>query len=304
VSVPAVSIGLPVYNGAATIGRAVEALLAQTLTDFELVISDNASTDATGQICRGLMRRDTRIQYVRHPLNLGSMANFAYVLAQARAPFFMWATADDHWEPEFVAANLELLRADPRLVGSVSRVSTPGLADPGTRPLRGAFVRKVRRLLRENAGNSRFYGLFRTDLLRAAVREGARPFIASDWAVIIAAARRGDFAEADRVLMTRSTRGASSTWSRQMESLGVRGPSRVIPFYEFTKWLWRHLAWWEFLASLDLILLRNLSVTAHYGLEIARAARAGRPSPKRSPAARDELRHAARYATPSGSEPS
>jgi len=281
VSVPAVSIGLPVYNGAATIAKAIDSLLAQTFTPFELIVSDNGSTDSTEEICRTFAGRDPRIRYVRHAVNRGPAPNFAFVLAEARAPFFMWAAADDHWEPEFVAANVELLRADPRLAGSVSRVSMPGLADPGTRPLRGSFVRKVRQVLRENSGNSRFYGLFRTDVIRAALREGSGSFIASDWAVIIAAARHGDFAEVPRVLMARSTRGTSSTWGRQLQSLGVRGASRVLPFYGFTQWLWRNLAWWEFTACLDLILLRNASVTVHYGLEVVRGWGPARARPRR-----------------------
>jgi glycosyltransferase involved in cell wall biosynthesis len=271
---PSVSIGLPVYNGAATIGRAIIALLGQTFSDFELIISDNGSTDATEEICRDYARRDERIRYVRHPRNRGPAPNFAFVLAEARGALFMWAAADDHWHPEFLAANVEVLRADPRFIGSVSRCAMPGLADAGTRPLRGSFVRKVRKLIRENAGNSRFYGLFRTGVICRALEEGSGSFIASDWAVTIAAARRGDFAEVDRMLMTRSTRGTSSSWARQMDSLGVRGPSRALPFYGFTLWLWRNMAWWEFVACVDLILLRNLSVTVHYGLEIARGWRA------------------------------
>ena len=273
---PAVTIGLPVYNGAATVGRAIIALLGQTFADFELIISDNASTDATEEICHDFARRDERIRYIRQPRNRGPAANFAFVLAEARAPLFMWAAADDHWQPDFLAANVEVLGTNPRVIASVSRVAMPGLADAGTRPLRGTFVRKVRQLVRENAGNSRFYGLFRTGVLCRAFEEASGSFIASDWAMIIAAARRGDFAEVDRVLMTRSTRGTSSSWRRQMDSLGVRGLSRAFPFYEFTQWLWRHMAWWEFVACLDLILLRNLSVTVHYGLEIARGWRASR----------------------------
>jgi glycosyltransferase involved in cell wall biosynthesis len=276
---PAVSIGLPVYNGAATIGRAIIALLGQTFADFELIISDNGSTDGTEEICRDFARRDERIRYVRHSRNRGPAPNFAFALAEARAPLFMWAAADDHWQAEFLAANVEMLRANPRAVGSVSRVAMPGLADPGTRPLRGSFVRKVRRLIRENAGNSRFYGLFRTGVICRALEEGSGSFIASDWAVIIAAARRGDFVEADRMLMTRSARGTSSTWARQMESLRIRGPSRVLPFYGFTQWLWRNMAWWEFVACLDVILVQNLIVTAHYGLELARGWRAGAATP-------------------------
>jgi hypothetical protein len=142
-------------------------------------------------------------------------------------------------------------------------------------------VTKVRQLIRENAGNSRFYGLFRTGIICRALEEGSGSFIASDWAVVIAAARRGDFAEVDRMLMTRSTHGTSSSWSRQMDSLGIRGISRLLPFYGFTEWLWRNMTWWEFVACLDLILLRNLGVTVHYALEIARAWRSRTATPAR-----------------------
>jgi glycosyltransferase involved in cell wall biosynthesis len=273
---------LPVYNGAATVGRAIIALLGQTFADFELIISDNGSTDATEEVCRDFARRDGRIRYVRHAHNRGPVANFSFVLAEARAPFFMWAAADDRWEPEFLAATLERLRSDSSLVSCVSRVSMPGLPRPGTRPLVGSFVRKARRLILENDANSRYYGVFRTGVLRGAFREGAQPFVAADWAVIIAAARRGDFGQVDRVLMTRSTRGTSSSWARQMDSLGVRGPGRLLPFYGFTEWLWRNMAWWEFVACLDVILLRNLSVTVHYGLEIVRAWRARMAMPERA----------------------
>jgi glycosyltransferase involved in cell wall biosynthesis len=278
--VTALSIGLPVYNGAATIGRAIVALLGQTFSDFELIISDNGSTDATEEICRDYARRDGRIRYVRHPRNRGPAQNFAFVLAEARAPLFMWAAADDLWHPEFLGANVAALHANSHAIASISRVAMPGLADSGTRPLVGSFVQKVRRLLRENAGNSRFYGVFRTGVIRHAFDEGSGPFIASDWAIIIAAARRGDFVEVDRLFMTRSTRGTSSSWRRQMDSLGVEGPSRAFPFYGFTKWLWRNMTWWEFVACLHLILLRNLSVTVHYALEIARARRIGKAVPR------------------------
>jgi glycosyltransferase involved in cell wall biosynthesis len=281
VTIPAVSIGLPVYNGAATVGRAIGALLAQTFDDFELIVSDNGSTDATEQICRELADSDPRVRYVRHPRNRGPAANFAFVLDEARAPVFMWAAADDHWEPEFLTANLDLLRSDPRVVGSVSRVSMPGLADPGTRPLRGSFVRKVRQLVYEISGNSRFYGLFRTDVIRAALVEGAGAYIASDWSVIIAAARRGNFAEVDRVLMTRSSRGTSNTWRRQMASLSVRGVSRLLPLFGFTQWLWRNLSRGEFLACLDVIVRAHLVMTTHYAIEVLRDLVERRPSPSR-----------------------
>jgi glycosyltransferase involved in cell wall biosynthesis len=131
VSSPTVSIGLPVYNGAATVGRAIVTLLAQTFADFELVISDNGSTDGTEEICRDFARGDPRSRYVRHAKNRGPAANFSFVLAEARARYFMWAAADDWWHPDFLAANLALLEADPHVVCSVSRVQRQSRLNAG-----------------------------------------------------------------------------------------------------------------------------------------------------------------------------
>ena len=267
---PAVSIGLAVYNGEATVGVAIESLLAQTFTDFELVISDNASTDATESICRRLTADDARVRYVRQPRNRGPVANFEFLLAEARAPLFMWAAADDRWAPEYLSENVHGLEADPGAVNCVSLVSLPSIPDPGTDPLRGSFVAKVRRLLWEISGNSRYYGVWRTQVVRAATRDGSGRFIATDWAVIIAACRRGDFIRVDRTLMWRGQRGASTSWRRQMALLDSRGIDRILPLWGFSRWLARYLTPWELLRCLDVLLLRNLSITAHYVLEIAR----------------------------------
>jgi len=89
------SIGLPVYNGGKFIRETLDSLLAQTFTDFELIISDNASTDDTEAICREYSAKDKRIRYVRQSENLGQLLNFEFVLDQAVGEYFMWASADD-----------------------------------------------------------------------------------------------------------------------------------------------------------------------------------------------------------------
>ncbi len=106
VRAPRVSIGLPVYNGEATLAMAIEALLSQTVSDLELIISDNASTDGTEAICRDFAARDTRVRYFRQQANLGSVANFGFVLELAAGEYFMWAAHDDLKSPDFVAACL------------------------------------------------------------------------------------------------------------------------------------------------------------------------------------------------------
>jgi glycosyltransferase involved in cell wall biosynthesis len=95
---PKVSIGMPVYNGEKFIRSALDSLLAQTFTDFELIISDNASTDLTESICREYANKDRRIQYIRQAMNIGPVANFQFVLDAAVGDYFMWAAADDQWD--------------------------------------------------------------------------------------------------------------------------------------------------------------------------------------------------------------
>ena len=96
------SVGMPVFNGEKFIREALDSLLAQTFTDFELIISDNASTDGTEAICREYASKDGRIRYVRQAENLGSVANFKYVLDEAVGEYFMWAAADDVWDKNWV----------------------------------------------------------------------------------------------------------------------------------------------------------------------------------------------------------
>jgi glycosyltransferase involved in cell wall biosynthesis len=110
---PRVSIGLPVYNGEQFLRRALDCLLTQEYTDFELIISDNGSTDATEKICKEYAARDPRIHYVRQEQNLGSHENFNFVLREARGEYFMWAAVDDQWATSFISSLLERLDRNP-----------------------------------------------------------------------------------------------------------------------------------------------------------------------------------------------
>ncbi len=105
-SVPAVSIGLPVYNGAHWLPETIDSILGQTFGDFELVISDNASTDATRDVCNSYARKDPRVLYDRLPENRGAAFNYNRVFERARAPLFKWAGHDDLLDPTYLAACL------------------------------------------------------------------------------------------------------------------------------------------------------------------------------------------------------
>ena len=113
VATPRVTIGLPVYNGERHLRESVESILAQTFEDFELIISDNASTDGSGAIAREVAARDPRVRYHRHPRNLGGAYNHNWVVGQARGEYFRWASDDDIIEPTFLERMVEALDARP-----------------------------------------------------------------------------------------------------------------------------------------------------------------------------------------------
>lgn len=115
-SAPEVSVGMPVYNGERFVAQAIDSILAQTFTDFELILSDNASTDGTARICQELAQRDSRIRYIRQPRNMGAVSNWDFVAHAARGKFFKWASANDYWDRTMLAKCVEVLRREPAVV--------------------------------------------------------------------------------------------------------------------------------------------------------------------------------------------
>lgn len=184
-AVPRVSIGVPVYNGARFLRATIDSLLAQTYTDFELIVCDNASTDDTEAICREYAQRDPRVRYVRNERNLGPAANYNRCFELSRGELFKWQAADDVVAPEFVARCVAALDADPSVVSAYSRTI---LIDDEGRPLRkydwdleldhpSPVVRFARMVFvnhrRHNAHE--FWGVTRSAALRRTPMKGSFP---------------------------------------------------------------------------------------------------------------------------------
>ena len=113
---PRVSIGLPVMNGEKYLAGAIEAVRAQTYEDFELLISDNASTDGTREIAEQHAREDDRVRYVCQSENLGASRNFNYVFHNTTGEFFRWAAHDDLIRPEYLDVCVRALDSSPESV--------------------------------------------------------------------------------------------------------------------------------------------------------------------------------------------
>lgn len=109
---PLITVGLPVYNSERYIKQSLDSLLAQTYSAFVLVISDNASTDNTAQICRQYAAADSRVRYFRNDVNIGNPRNFNRVSELTTTRYLKWSTADDFWKPTFLERALEIMEHD------------------------------------------------------------------------------------------------------------------------------------------------------------------------------------------------
>ncbi len=113
---PRLSIGLPVFNGERYLSQALDSILAQSFPDFEVIVSDNASTDASVSIVETYMARDGRISLFKNSPNRGAAWNYNFVFSQARGEYFKWAAHDDLLQPTFLEKCVDILDQDPSVV--------------------------------------------------------------------------------------------------------------------------------------------------------------------------------------------
>jgi|SRR5579859_764344 len=113
---PSISIGLPVYNGEKYLREAIESVLSQTYTDFELIICDNASTDRTEEICKSYVRQDARVRYQRNQTNVGGANNANLTVQLATGRYFLYFADDDILDPSYLARCLQVLAERPDII--------------------------------------------------------------------------------------------------------------------------------------------------------------------------------------------
>src|ERR1700722_12216332 len=113
---PRLSVGLPVYNSSTYVAESIEALLGQTFEDFELIISDNASTDDTGEICRRYEKMDSRVRYFRQSRNVGLAPNHNFCVTKARGELFKWGAGDDLYARDLIEKCVAALDENPKVV--------------------------------------------------------------------------------------------------------------------------------------------------------------------------------------------
>ena len=235
---PLVTVGLPVYNAERYVANAIECLLAQTFRDFVILVSDNASTDATGEICQKYASRDPRIHYQRNPTNVGMAGNYNLTFSRARSKYFRWATADDYSSSDMLADAVAVMEADPGIALCYPRAyfvdgegRELGRWEDSLHLMQDDPVERFRAAVRGLARVHHHLGLMRVDCMR---RTGLiAKHVASDIGFVAEMALLGKFFQVPKHQFYRRLHEDSSSWTpdeahqaRRYHASGVRS----VPF--------------------------------------------------------------------------
>ena len=221
---PKISIGLPIYNSQKFIRKRLENILSQTFNDFELLISDNASTDDSVKICKEFMEKDSRIKLYVQNKNIGQFNNYNFILDQALGKYFLWIADDDLLSPKFLEKNFNVLEADKKIVTSISRLKmfgdfTNSLEEKKNNtffkkieikiktraaymdcfPVSGEYEDRVSKFFKKCRHSQVFYGLHRTDAIKKC--KVTKSFLGQDTFYALSLLRYGEIHVIDDVLM-------------------------------------------------------------------------------------------------------
>ena len=199
-----ITIGMPLYNNASTLNRAINSIRAQSYTHWKLIISDDGSTDDTDSILNSI--NDPRIQVFRQSKNL-YFKNFNFVLNNAETPYFAWLAGDDYWKNDFLEKSIQYLCENQicALIASKCNFEDENGVfqgtSTGTYPIIGDINERIAKYLKSPSDNSRMYGLFRTEHLKKSMPN--KIFHAWDWSLCARNLQYGEHHELNEVLIYR-----------------------------------------------------------------------------------------------------
>jgi glycosyltransferase involved in cell wall biosynthesis len=284
---PKISIGLPIFNGEKFVHKQLERILDQTFTNFELIISDNASTDLTNKICKEFESKDNRVRYYKQNETTNSLSNYNFVLEKAEGEYFLWVAVDDILLPDFLEKNLEILIKNQNIVCSASQVEYFGESrkywnNKAENNITGFFIKRIvnrfqnlknysttgtftskfRYYLKLRGHHHIFYGIYRTDQLKKIVSKvilGNTITVGIDLATILSALEFGDFYVIDEILMYRYDGGESSQgFSKFKKSYRFNFIKAISYNFPLTKWCFKKFGYKLCLKNLDMFILWNL----------------------------------------------
>jgi glycosyltransferase involved in cell wall biosynthesis len=212
---------MPVYNGEEYLVESIQCILDQTFSDFELIISDNASDDRTEEICREFADRDSRIRYYRNAENIGAAGNYNRLVDLARGEYFRWSNADDLLAPALHEACIEVLEASPEAVlsyGKTEIIDENGDAlesyDDNLNLTQRRASERLPRFFGQLGLTNVIYGLMRTDAVRQTSVFGDGTLPAADVSFMAELVMLGTFVEVPRLLFYRRMHTGASSFDR------------------------------------------------------------------------------------------
>ena len=252
-----VVIGVPTYNGGPHLVRALESLLSQTYSDFELVVVDDCSTDGTQELVSTYAAEDARMHFSRNDTRLGMVGNWRRTFELASEvhsdlDYFAWGSDHDIWHRRWLESLVPELESHPEAVlayprmGTISESGEPLRRGPAALDTAGVDDPRQRAELVWQAGGFgyRIYGLFRA---RALSRCGGPRYVyMPDRLLLFELALYGQYREVPKLLWYRRHTGRASI-ARQRAAFF---PNRMTP-------LWFRLAWYR---SHSAILFWSLAV--------------------------------------------
>jgi glycosyltransferase involved in cell wall biosynthesis len=214
---PLVTIAVPTYNRADRLERCLESARDQSYPSIEIVVCDNASTDATGAVVTRVLAAHPRTRYVRHDENLGALANFRAGLEHASGKYFMWLADDDWLDDDYVACCVEALTDDDRVVlaNGDARYFGAGcspVTEPGLDLTQGSTTRRVLGYYLWVGRNAAFYGVSATEARRAATFDES---LGSDWLHVAELAAAGTIRRVPTTIH-RSIEGGTAQFDRSL----------------------------------------------------------------------------------------
>ena len=223
---PRLSIGLPVFNGEKYLRQAIESVLAQTYTDFKLIISDNSSTDRTKEICIEYTKKDKRISYHRSRVNRGAAWNWNRVFDLSSGVYFKWVAHDDTMDPEFLSKCINVLEQDQSIVlchcrnAIINRYDKlVGKYDVGTITDSHKPHERFRQLLQEKGTPWLIFGVIRRDALSKT--RVFQNYIGSDWNLLAEISLIGRIFEIQEYLFFRRSHSEAYTNSHYSKHVRI-----------------------------------------------------------------------------------
>ena len=230
------TIGFPVFNEEKRINKALKNIYSQSYKNFNLYISDNASTDGTYKICKIWQKKKKNIKIFKQKKKVNINSNFYFIYSKSKTKYFMWIAADDRRSKNYIRDNLNFLKENNSFISSscpsiieynknrqlkkVSFEMTGEKTDRYYNFLKNCFV-----------SHSIFYSVFKK--VDISISKKYLDYMAWDWIVNLILLTKGKFHREKKGYLY-SSYGGTSSHKKYIYSNNNNFFNKDFPFFKFS----------------------------------------------------------------------